>query len=181
MYIPIILGTARKGRQSEKVARYLEQEVSKNSAIETKVLDVADYQPEVTDNTEEIDEAKRWKAEVEKAEGFIIVSPEYNHGYPGELKKVLDLVWGPYNKKPVGICGVSGGGMGGARVVEQLRQVVVGLRMVPINSALYFPNVKELFNDEGTIQDDNYAERVKGFVEELLWYAQALKSARKGS
>jgi NAD(P)H-dependent FMN reductase len=179
MYIPIILGTARTGRQSEKVARYLEHEVSKRSGIETEILDVADYQPSVTDNTEEIDEAKRWKAKIEKADGYIIVSPEYNHGYPGELKKVLDLVWGPYDKKPVAICGVSDGVTGGTRVVEQLRQVAVALRMVPINMALYFPKVQELFDEKGDILDDAYAGRVQKMLEELVWYTQALKVARE--
>lgn len=178
MYIPIILGTSREGRQSEKVSTYLFEQVSKTD-LETKILDVKNYHFHATDNSEKIEMAKKWKEEVMRADGYIIVSPEYNHGYPGELKMVLDLVYGEYDKKPVGICGVSNGSMAGGRVVEQLRMVAIALRMVPINAVLHFPHVSSLFDESGLIKDEEYAGRTSGFLEELTWYASALKVARE--
>lgn len=59
-----------------------------------------------------------------RADGLVIVSPEYNHGYPGEMKLMLDQLYKEYNRKPVGICGVSSGALGGARMVEQLRLIL---------------------------------------------------------
>ncbi len=177
MYVPIILGTARKGRQSEKVAKFMLDEVKK-AKVYTELLDVRDYRIEATDNTQTTQKAKELGKKISQADGLIIVSPEYNHGYPGELKMMLDMVYKQYAGKPLGICGVSAGGLGGARMVEQLRQVAVELHMVPIREALYFPVVQELFDNEGKIKDESYSERVKRFLEELTWYAKTLKGKK---
>jgi len=179
MNIPVILGTARVGRQSEKVANFILEEVKK-AGIETEIIDVRDLRIEATDNTGNVPQAKRLSPKIEKADAFIIVSPEYNHGYPGELKMMLDLLYDQYAGKPVGFCGVSAGGLGGARVVEQLRQVVIELHMLPIREALYFPAVQNLFDEKGTMKDPvSYKDRIKSFLDELTWYANALKPARK--
>ena len=164
MYIPIILGTAREGRQSEKVAYYIEDKV-KEAGITTKILDVRDFRTEATTTEGAI--VKRYKNEITKAEALIIVSPEYNHAYPGELKMMLDMAYNEYSGKPVGICGVSAGGLGGARVVEQLRLVLAAFGMIQIKESLYFSNVESLFDTKGTIQDASYDERVVKFLKQL--------------
>lgn len=175
LYIPIILGTARVGRQSEKVANYVFGEVEK-AGFKTEILDVRDYRIEATDNTRQPPQAKKLSEKINKADGLIVVSPEYNHGYPGELKMMLDLIYGEYAKKPVGICGVSSGGLGGTRMVEQMRLVAVELKMIPIREALYFSNVKERFDEKGRIKDPAYyQEKVNKFLENLVFYAEALK------
>jgi len=92
MYIPIILGTAREGRQSEKVAKFMLQETLK-TGLETEIIDVHDFRIKATDNTEKSPLAKKLAEKVNKVDGFIIVSPEYNHGYPGELKMMLDMLY----------------------------------------------------------------------------------------
>jgi NAD(P)H-dependent FMN reductase len=176
MYIPVLLGTAREGRESEKAAKFMLEEV-KNSDIETELIDVRDYRIEATNNTQEIPLAKKLEEKISKADGFIIVSPEYNHGYPGELKMMLDMLYEQYARKPVGFCGVSAGGLGGARVVEQLRLISIELHMVPIREAIYFPTIQNLFDEKGNIKDQSYHKRVKVFLDELLWYAKALKPA----
>jgi len=177
MYIPIILGTAREGRQSEKVAKFILKETAK-ADLETEIIDVRDFRIKATDNTEKIPQAKKLAEKIIKADGFIIVSPEYNHGYPGELKMMLDMLYKQYAKKPVGICGVSAGGLGGARMIQQLRLTCIGLNMVPIGQAIYFSVVQDLFDENG-IKDHSYYNRVKNFLDELIWYAKALKSARE--
>jgi len=177
MYIPIILGTGREDRQSEKVADFILKEVEKRG-LESEILDVRDYLTEVTDNTGESSQAKELAGKIEKADALIIVSPEYNHGYPGELKMMLDMLYEEYTAKPVGFCGVSAGGLGGARAVEQLRQVAIELHMIPIREALYFSGVQNLFDEEGQIKDDSYSKRVEVFLNELIWYAKKLEEEK---
>ena len=168
MFIPVILGTAREGRESEKVARYLLAEV-KAAGIETEMLDVRDYRIVATDKTGEPAQAKALSPKIERADGIIIVTPEYNHGYPGELKMMLDLLYTQWQKKPVGFAGVSSGGLGGARVVEQMREVIAELHMVDVREALYFSNVQDLFDGKGAIKDASlYRDRVKNFLDELV-------------
>jgi len=178
MYIPIILGTAREGRYSEKAANFILSEVKKDKEIETELIDVRDFLICKTDRTKGSDGAKKFSKKISKADGLIIVTPEYNHGYPGELKLMLDMLYDEYPKKPVAFCGVSSGGLGGARVVEQLRQVVADLRMVSMREAVYFSNITSLFDENGNIKDPAYSGRVKAMLEELLFYAKALKKSR---
>jgi NAD(P)H-dependent FMN reductase len=151
------------------------EEVNK-AGYESEVIDVRDYRIVATDKTEVSPQAKKLSQKINKADGLIIVTPEYNHGYPGELKMMLDMLYDEYAKKPVGFCGVSAGGLGGARVVEQLRQVVAELHMVGIREALYFPAVQDIFDVSGDIKDKNlYQKRIAAFLEELAWYAKKLR------
>ena len=168
MYFPIILGTAREGRQSEKVARFMLEEVRK-AGIEGDIIDARDYRIEATDNTKKSEKAKKLAETIGKADGIIIVSPEYNHGYPGELKIMLDLLYEEYYGKHVLICGVSRGSFGGTRVVEQLRLVCIGLGMLPVSNALYFSNVEE-FDENGV--NEHYSKSTQKAVDELKHYSQ---------
>ena len=177
-YIPIILGTARQGRQSEKVANFVFQEIKKTK-VKSEIIDVRDYKIKATDNTGKKAEAKKLIQKINKADAFIIISPEYNHGYPGELKIMLDMFYEEYHKKPVAFCGVSAGGLGGVRAIEQLRLVSIELHMVPIREAVYFSNVYNLFDDKNKIKDLSYQKRIKQMLDELLWYTQALKIVRQ--
>jgi NAD(P)H-dependent FMN reductase len=176
LYIPVILGTARSGRESKKVAEFVLSEVNK-AGLKTEIIDVRDFRIEVTDNTGKLPQAKKLSKLITKADGLIIVTPEYNHGYPGELKMMLDMLYEEYAQKPVGFCGVSSGRLGGARAVEQLRLVCIEFRMLPIREAVYFPVVQELFDQKGVIKDGSYKDRVRKFLDELIWYAKAFKTA----
>lgn len=171
MYIPIILGTAREGRESENVARFLLKE-AKYAGIGTELLDVRDFKLSATDNSKGSPQAKKLAAAISKADALIVVSPEYNHGYPGELKLMLDLLYEEYAGKPLGIVGVSAGPFGGARMVEQLRLVAIELQMVPIRDALHFPNVRECFDANGRVKDEEYKKRAKKFLDKLAGYAK---------
>jgi NAD(P)H-dependent FMN reductase len=177
IYIPIILGTARIGRGSEKVANFILKEAIKNG-LKTELIDVKDYRIEATDRTKESLQAQKLAEKINKANGLIIVTPEYNHGYPGELKMMLDMLYEEYNGKIVGICGVSSGSFGGARAVEQLILVCIGLHMLPIGRALYFPKVQELFDEKGNIKDTSYYSLVKDFLKELIWYIKNLRNKK---
>ncbi|MDD5382759.1 MAG: NAD(P)H-dependent oxidoreductase [Candidatus Margulisbacteria bacterium] len=167
MYLPVILGTAREGRESEKVARFV-LELVKRSGAGAELIDARDYRIAATNNTGAIPEAKKLAEKITKADGIIIVMPEYNHGFSGELKMMLDLLYKEYANKPVAICGVSAGPLGGARGVQALKLTLLALRLQPILETVYFPNVQELFNEQGEIKDRAYEQRVLGMVEGLV-------------
>jgi NAD(P)H-dependent FMN reductase len=137
---------------------------------------VRDYRLPATDNSKESPQAKTLAEKVRRADGLIIVSPEYNHGYPGELKMMLDMLFSEYAHKPVGICGVSSGAWGGARMVEQLRLVCLAAHMVPTGEAVYFPKVQELFDDQGSFLGKSQHGQARRLLQELVWYATALKA-----
>jgi NAD(P)H-dependent FMN reductase len=178
IFIPVLLGSGREGRQSEAAARYVFAQLQA-AGVDTELVDVRDVATPFTHGSWQPSErTSRWRETMARADGLVIVSPEYNHGYPGELKIALDALLAEYDRKPVALCGVSSGIFGGARVIEQLRQVVIYLGMVPIRGALSFPNVKTLFDADGKITDPAFGERVAPVFEELFWYARILKPAR---
>ncbi len=167
MNIPIILGTGREGRRSESVALFMAQEAGR-AGHESEILDARDYSPAFTDGSGEGGRAKALAEKLADADALIIVTPEYNHGYPGELKLMLDLLYKEYRGKPLGICGVSSGPLGGARAVEQLRLVAVELRMPLAREALYFASVGELFGESGKMKEPGpWEKRAAKLFEEL--------------
>jgi NAD(P)H-dependent FMN reductase len=174
MYIPVILGTAREGRQSEKVAAFIVGEVKKYG-LKTELLDARNYRLRATDNTGEPEQAKKLGERISKADALILVSPEYNYSYPGELKMMLDMLYEEYKNKPVGICCVSGGSFGGARMLGKLRDLCLCVGMVPIQATLYFGNVMNLFDDQGNMLEEKYLSRTRRFLDELVWFAKKLE------
>ena len=165
LFIPIILGTAREGRRSENVAKFVLSE-AKKYGFKTELIDVKDYTTSSTQTMKKFIKDKL-SSTIKKSNGLIIVSPEYNHGYPGELKMFLDNFYEEYFYKPLAICGVSKGVLGGARMVEQLRLVSIELHMIPIREAVYFASVTNLFDAKGIIKDNSYQERLRIMFKEL--------------
>jgi len=179
LFIPVLLGTAREGRVSEKVARYVYGQVEQYPGIATEFIDIADHLTERTvPSWEEHEQVSWWREKIATADGLIIVSPEYNHSYPGELKLLLDKILPEYKHKPIAVCSASNGPWGGARMVENLWGLLVRLGGVPVFPAVYFPGIKELFDEAGAIRDAEYDERVRGMLDELAWLGRALKAAR---
>src|SRR5918911_1817733 len=123
LFIPVILGTTRQGRASENVAKFVFAETSKRDGVETELIDIRDIALPTDDAGEAIKDS-RFSATVARADALILVVPEYNHGYPGMLKHALDTNLKEYIHKAVGVCGVSAGPFGGARVIENLLPVM---------------------------------------------------------
>jgi NAD(P)H-dependent FMN reductase len=180
LFLPIILGTNRKERKSVFVARWLRGEMEKRAEIETRLFDVADFAlPQDDYGTGIKDSFPEWRDAIIRADGLVIVSPEYNHGYPGALKSVLDLLLKEYIHKAVAIVGVSGGIWGGTRVIESLVPMVRELGLAVTFADLNFPKVQEKFDQNGVLLDSAYEQRVKGFLDELVWMSRALKWGRE--
>ncbi len=179
LFIPVVLGTARKDRASAKAANFVKEQVEEYG-VETKLIDVRKVMIEATIPAWVDDEVTtNWRSVAERMDGLIIVAPEYNHGYPGELKLFIDMAYKEYQHKPVAICGVSAGGLGGVRMVDNLIPIMIELQMVPIRNVVYFSNIKELFKESGEITDETYKKRVATMLDNLTWYAKVLKPARE--
>ena len=123
LFIPVVLGTARMGRLSLHPARLVTEELSKRNGVETDLIDIAKLPLPTNDAGEAIKNAE-FATKMYRADALVIVSPEYNHGYSGLLKHVLDSCLKEYIHKAVGIVGVSAGPFGGVRVVQNLLPVM---------------------------------------------------------
>src|SRR5438445_5738785 len=178
LYIPIVLGTARQGRQSEHVANFLLSEMRKRPEIETELIDVGELKMSLHDAGEGMKDAD-FAQKMTRADGLAIVTPEYNHGYPGLLKHALDMCLKEYIHKAVGICGVSAGSFGGARVIESLLAVMRELGLVTIFEDVNFGKIGTLFDERGNLLDENYIRRMDNFLNELIWMARVLRHGRE--
>src|SRR5437870_6045125 len=146
LFIPIILGTSRRGRQSENVARFVFEQTRKRAGVETELIDVCTLPMKLDDAGEQMKDAK-FSATINRCDGLIIVTPEYNHGYPGLLKHALDMNLEEYIHKAVGICGVSDRPFAGVRAIAALLPVMRELGLVTIFSAVNLGIVDKLFDD----------------------------------
>jgi NAD(P)H-dependent FMN reductase len=177
LYIPTILGTARPGRLSEPVAHRVVERLKHRGAM-TDLIDVADYGLTATATHGIGLEPTHYRELVTAADGLLIVAPEYNHGYPGELKLLLDLEYQAYARKPVGFVSVSSGALGGTRMVEQLRAVTLALRMVPVSPAVHVVNVTDAVTDGGEFVDESAVPVIDQLIDEMAWYAQNVAPRR---
>ena len=178
LFIPVILGTVRKGRASENVARFVFEEVTRREGVTTELIDLCDMQIAMDDAGEAIKDAK-FSATIARADGLVLVVPEYNHGYPGMLKHVLDSNLKEYIHKAVGICGVSAGGFGGTRVIENLLPVMRELGLVTIFWDGNFSGAQKLFDPDGKLLDQSYVKRIDKFLGELIWMSKVLRYGRE--
>ncbi|MCA1601155.1 MAG: NAD(P)H-dependent oxidoreductase, partial [Acidobacteria bacterium] len=120
-----------------------------------------------------------WRDAIIQADGLVIVSPEYNHGYPGTLKTALDLLLKEYIHKAVAFVGVSAGPWGGARVIEAMVPMVRELGLAVTFTDLNFPSIHKKFDEQGKLLDSAYEQRAKDFLDELVWMSQVLKWGRE--
>src|SRR6202795_1673690 len=163
LFIPIILGTARQGRESEHVARFVFEQTKKRAGVETELIDVRSL-PMCLDDAGEQMKDPAFSSTIERCDGLIIITPEYNHGYPGLLKHALDMNLKEYIHKAVGICGVSAGPFGGARAIENLLPVMRELGLVTIFEDVNFGNVGTLFDERGNFLEETYIGPWKKFL-----------------
>src|SRR5207253_8773954 len=178
LYIPVILGTTRMGRMRAHVARLLREEVSKQAGVETNLIDIAGL-PLPTNDAGEAIKGGGFSAKMDRADALVIVAPEYNHGYCGLLKHVLDSCLKEYIHKAVGIVGVSAGPFGGARVVENLLPVMRELGLVTTFWDVNFSSVRNVFDANGALLDQSYIRRIDKFLKELIWMGKTLRYGRE--
>lgn len=178
LFIPLILGTARQGRRSEHAAKFVLDETKKRAGVETELIDVRALGLSMNDAGEQI-KIPEFSEKVKRCDALIIVTPEYNHGYPGLLKHALDSNLEEYIHKAVGLCGVSAGPFGGARVIENLLPVMRELGLVTTFTDVNFSKVQNVFDEEGKLLDDSFVKRANSFLDELIWMARVLRHGRE--
>ena len=178
LFIPVILGTPRQGRYSEYVARFVLDEVAKRDGVESALIDIREIAFSTLDAGEAIKDPL-FSETAMRADAFIIVAPEYNHGYPGLLKHVLDTNLKEYIHKAVGICGVSAGPFGGTRVVQNMLAVMRELGLVTIFWDGNFSSVQTFFDQNGQLLERAYVRRLDKFIKELVWMAKVLRQGRE--
>lgn len=193
--VKIIVGSTRKNRYAEKPAYWIAEEIGKEPGVKVEILDLRNfpmpfYEAEVSamrlNGNYSNEVVKRWSESIVDGDAFIITAAEYNRGYTAVLKNALDSIFPEWNDKAVGFIGY--GSVGGARAIEQLRQVVVELKMVPIRLSLHIPS--EIFlatlNEKAPLDPDTFrslregmfGDRVGKFLGELITTGNMLKMQR---
>jgi len=163
---------------SEPVAQAVMEELGKRNDLAAELIDIRKLSFPTDDAGRGID-IPGFSEKIETLDALIIVSPEYNHGYPGLLKHVLDTRLKEYMHRAVGVVGVSRGQFGGARMIENLQPVLRFLGLVPISRDINFGNVYDAFDENGNVKDPAFFKRFEGFINELVWMARTLRYGRE--
>jgi NAD(P)H-dependent FMN reductase len=178
--ILVLLGTSREARRSEHVAKWLMTRIAQREDIESRLFDVRDFNFPNDGYGQEIKEQfPEWRDAIVAADGLIIVTPEYNHGPPGPLKSVLDLLLREYVHKPVAFAAVSAQVWGGTRVIETMLHIVRELGLAATFTDLNFPRVQDKFDAKGNLLDEAYISRADAFLDELTWMAKTFRWGRE--
>ena len=176
--IPVILGTTRSGRMSAHAARWITSHIAGRAGVQTQLLDIADMDLRTADAGENIKDAGISQT-LAASDAIVIVSPEYNHSFPGLLKHMLDAYLKEYIHKAVGVVGVSAGPFGGARGIQNLLPVLRELGLVTIFWDVNIGNVGQVFDSEGRLLDHTFVRRADKFLDELAWMAKTLRHGRE--
>ncbi len=184
--INIILASIRDQRAGEKVAHWIFGLAKQYPELEPRLIDLKDFplpfyhhaeQPVDIEDTYNDTTEIRWRDAISTADGFIVVVPEYNWGYPGNLKNAIDYLYKPWNKKPITF--VSYGGLAaGTRSVQQLRQVAVALQMAPIRGDVFIPTISKAFDISGQPVNPGLIKQSQAMFAQMIWWGAALKKAR---
>ncbi|MBC6456436.1 NADPH-dependent FMN reductase [Actinomadura sp. HBU206391] len=166
--LAVLIGSVRKGRFGPTVADWFVGRAEQRGDMKVDVVDLLHTEIPSADFT----------SRVGATDAFVVVTPEYNHGYPGELKLAIDSVNREWHAKPVGF--VSYGGLsGGLRSVEQLRAVFAELHTVTVRETVSFHNSRVNFDEKGDPRDPEAVNAAAGvLLDQLAWWAHALREAR---
>lgn len=176
--IAVIIGSTREGRFAQTVANWFIGRARRRRDIDIDVIDLADVHLPTTLPQQRTPEVETFGARVRAADAIVVVTPEFNHGYPASLKLAIDSLYTEWQAKPVGF--VSYGGIsGGLRAVEQLRQVFAELHMVSIRDTVSFHNAHSRFDESGEPKDSAAVNAAAAtMLNQIVWWAMALRNAR---
>lgn len=185
--IQIIVASTRDGRRGERVAAWFAALAEARDDLRCELLDLLAWDlpwyrdAVVPPRGEYSDPATlRWAEKIAAGDGYVLVTPEYNHGYPAALKNALDLIYAEWNHKPVTFV-TYGGSAGGVRAAEQLVQVAVELKLAPLRPQVHIPMAGRIFGrDGGGEVDRRHVDAANVALRELAWWARALRAARAG-
>jgi NAD(P)H-dependent FMN reductase len=180
--IAIIVGSVRQNRQGIKVARWMEEKLKERGHIiyfidplELNLPLLDKMYKEITNPSENL---KQLRNQIVEADGYMPITPEYNHSTSAAMKNTLDYFLEEYYFKPSAIVSYSVGGFGGVNAVQHLRGIFAELGAPSISSSFSISKVQNVFDDAGKLREQLYEKRVIRFIEEFEWYIDAFKNQR---
>ena len=182
--IPVMVGSARSGRNTPRLAKLLHGKLLEDPRVTTDLLDLGALKLPI------LEERYRFLQDppaalgvlcgrLERADALVVVSPEYNKGCPAVLKNVIDALGDELRRKPVGIAAHSVGAFGGQVVLQQLRPMFMNLGAAPIPAGMTVPRITQAIDEHGRALEPEHDDRASRFLEELIWYAEALRAQRQ--
>lgn len=177
--IAIISSSVRNGRNSHSVALYFKNYLLDNKIANVKILDLKEYDFPIFEERlkfiqQPSEQMLTFAKEVETADGIIVITPEYNGGYPASLKNVIDLLYAEWKRKPIGIATVSAGPFAGTQVITSLQFSLWKIGALVVPAMFPVPTVEKTFDKNGIPSDkDATNKRAKSFIAELIWWIEA--------
>ena len=178
-HIIILSASVRTGRHSHRVALYFKKFLEENKTATSEILDLTEYNFPVFNErlkfqTSPSEKVLDFASKIKLADGVVIVTPEYNGGYPASLKNVIDLLYDEWRRKPIAIATASDGTFGGTQVITSLQFSLWKIRAWTVPAMFPVPKVQSSFDEEGNPADKAASDkRATGFINELLWCIEA--------
>lgn len=178
-HIAILSASVRRGRHSHRVALYFQQYITDHQLGTTEILDLNEYQFPIFNERLQFEPnptptVLAFADKIKQADGVIIVTPEYNGGYPASLKNVIDLLYAEWQRKPIAISTVSDGSFGGTQVITSLQFSLWKIRAWTVPAMFPVPSAGKTFEEDGTpTEKEKTDKRASGFLKELLWCIEA--------
>jgi NAD(P)H-dependent FMN reductase len=191
MKLQIIVASTRPTRAADKVVPWVVNRAALHDAFETEVIDLRDWQlPMFAEHAGSIGDpldpsysdqiVRQWNRKIAEGDAYIVITPEYNHSVPGELKNAIDSVFFSFafRNKPMAMVGYSGGIGGAIRAIEHLAQIAVEVEAAPLRSTVVLPFVDKAFTPDGEPADQATEVSLQILLDDLAWWAAALRDAR---
>jgi NAD(P)H-dependent FMN reductase len=179
-HIAIISSSVRTARNSHRVALFFRNYIESNNIATAEIIDLNEYNFPVFDERlsklkDPLPEAIEYAERVKNADGIIIVTPEYNGGYPASLKNAIDLLYNEWHRKPIAISTCSDGIFGGTQVITSLQFSLWKIRAWTVAAMFPVPKIQDSFDENGVPADEGINKRAKLFINELMWCVEAKK------
>src|SRR3989454_4839691 len=182
--IAVIIGSTRPGRVGESVAKWAYELAKKRTDAEFELVDIRDFNLPLLDEPVPPSmgqysqpHTKTWAAKIGSFDGYVFVTPEYNHGISGALKNAIDFLFAEWNDKAAGF--VSYGGAGGARAVEQLRLVLAEVQIATVRNQVLLSMFTDFENFSVFKPDPRHEKSVKAVFDQVIAWGGALKMLRE--
>lgn len=182
MKCAIILGSIRIGRQSHRIAYYLENKI-RQRGMDVTMIDLAEHPlPMMEEDNGRLrspaDDVSIIGTQLKEADAVILVSPEYHGSFSGVLKNALDFYWAEFKKKPIGVVTTGSGKMGGINASTQMQHVVLSLGAFPLPTKLLIPEIQHAFNEQYEPQREDIVKNSERFLNDFTWFANAIITAK---
>jgi NAD(P)H-dependent FMN reductase len=178
-HISIISSSVREGRKSHNVSLYFQQYLTENKLATTEIIDLKEYNFPIFESTlktmiHPAENVLEFADRIHSSEGIIIVTPEYNGGYPASLKNAIDLLYDEWKHKPIAIVTVSSGPFAGSQALVSLQFTLWKMMAWTIPAMFSVPTVDKAYDENGRPMDKSNSDKLAAiFIKELIWCIEA--------